>query len=590
MKKTLVIILLMIVNVMLFADARNGIRENKALEDGSTQSRGFNPVVIYGTNSVALDTTRKIPGLVSWWDYATNGQNQHQIVVLGDTVIAAVQYIDSSNAATSAGRTMLYQVSYDGGLTWLSDAVQIAPLPLGGAYPDIVPVVLGGNRTAVFTGRQFSPGSRGFAGVDVLLGAGSVTSTLVPVVGADYFSCWLSSSKIGGVYQSGDTLFFRKFDYTNNTYDARQLLALPTVDIDANGRKTVASSTDGQNVFAMWYKSTTGLEALNGKFSTDGGTTFGSTVTVMPSTLIVNGDQITPWFGMDVAYKPNSNTVSAVFCTQPGDLSGAAQGWKVMYWSPSINGGTPVLIADRTNTPILADTGYINNSFSSIQVGMTGLSHPTVAYSDDGNTIYCVFSGIQKDTSSYGYFFNDLYSSYSTNAGANWSAPVKLSMCTADGDEIYPTLSKTGNTSSSFGLLYFNSSFPGSASFTNTTTPRSRNYTMYTRINPTTGGQIPIGITTVSNQVPSKYSLKQNYPNPFNPSTNIRFELKSASVVNIKVFDIAGREVAQLVKGENVQAGIHEVKFDASRLASGVYFYKLETPDFTETKKMMLIK
>ncbi|MBL8017008.1 MAG: T9SS type A sorting domain-containing protein, partial [Ignavibacteria bacterium] len=51
-----------------------------------------------------------------------------------------------------------------------------------------------------------------------------------------------------------------------------------------------------------------------------------------------------------------------------------------------------------------------------------------------------------------------------------------------------------------------------------------------------------------------------------------------------------GREVAQLVKGENVQAGIHEVKFDASKLASGVYFYKLETPDFTETKKMMLVK
>ncbi len=588
MKKSLSVVLLVLLNFAVFADGHKAMRENKALENGTTQLDN-NAVITYGY-SLALDTVRRIPGLTTWWDYATNGQNQHQIAVLGDTVIAAVQYIDSSNAATSSGRTMLYQVSYDGGLTWLSDPVSIASLPLGGAYPDVIPVIVSGNRTIVVSGRQFSGGSRGFAGVDVLLGAGSLTNTLVPAPGADYFSCWLSSTQIGGVYQSGDTLFFRKFNYTNNTYDNRQLLALPTAEIDANGRKMIASSTNGQNVCAVWYKSTAGTEALNSKFSSDGGTTWGTVTTVMPATLTVGSDQIAPWFGMDLAYKPGTSTVSVVFCSQPAGSTGAAQGWKIMYWSPGINGGTPVKIADWLNTPVLSDTAFVNNSASSIQVGMTGLSHPTVAYSNDGSIIYCVFSGIQRDTSSYGYFFNDLYSSYSSNGGANWSAPVKLGLSANDGDEIYPTLSKTGNTNTSFGLLYFNSGFPGSASFTNTTTPRSRNYTMYTRINPTTGGSIPIGINTISNEVPNGFSLKQNYPNPFNPTTKIRFELKGNSKVKLSVFDITGRVVSTLVNNENIQAGIHEVNFDAGNLASGVYFYSIETPDFKDTKKMMLIK
>ncbi|NOS84408.1 MAG: T9SS type A sorting domain-containing protein [Ignavibacteria bacterium] len=589
MKKSFVIILLILVNIAILADGRKALRENKALEDGTVSVNNKSTAVIYGS-TFAIDTTRRVPGLVNWWDYATNGQNQHAVVVLGDTVIVAVQITDSANAQVSAGRTMQYQVSYDGGLTWLSDPVLIASLPLGGAYPDVIPVMVGGSRTVVVSGRQFSPTSRGFSGVDVILGAGSVTSTLVPAPGSDYFSCWLSSTQIGGVYQSGDTLFFRKFNYVTNTYDARQLIALPSAEIDANGRKVVASSTNGQNVFAMWYKSTAGVEALSGRFSTDGGTTFGAIQTVMPSLLTVGSDQVTPWFGMDLAYKPGTSTVSAVFCTQPGGTTGAAQGWKIMYWSPSINGGTPVKIADWLNTPVLADTGFVNNSSSLIQVGMTGMSHPTVAYSADGSVIYCVFTGIQRDTTSYGFFFNDMYSSYSTNDGASWSAPVKLSMCTTDGDEIYPTLSRTGNTNTSFGLLYFNSSFPGSSSFNQTTTPTSKNYPIYTRVNPTTGGQLAIGINTISTEIPASFTLKQNYPNPFNPSTTIRFELKSNSVVTLKVFDVTGREITKVINGENIQAGIHEVNFDAGKLASGVYFYSLETPDFKDTKKMMLIK
>jgi hypothetical protein len=89
--------------------------------------------------------------------------------------------------------------------------------------------------------------------------------------------------------------------------------------------------------------------------------------------------------------------------------------------------------------------------------------------------------------------------------------------------------------------------------------------------------------------LPQEFQLQQNYPNPFNPSTSITFALPHAANVTLKVFDVLGREVAMLVNGY-MTAGAHEVRFDASHLSSGVYLYTLTTGDFTQTKKMSLVK
>ncbi|MEO8513435.1 MAG: YCF48-related protein [Ignavibacteria bacterium] len=102
------------------------------------------------------------------------------------------------------------------------------------------------------------------------------------------------------------------------------------------------------------------------------------------------------------------------------------------------------------------------------------------------------------------------------------------------------------------------------------------------------------GITTVqpiSSEIPKQFSLSQNYPNPFNPTTKIRFDIRgnSATQTFLSVYDILGREVATLVN-EELKPGTYEVNWDGSNIVSGVYFYKLSTPDFTATKKMMLIK
>jgi hypothetical protein len=90
-------------------------------------------------------------------------------------------------------------------------------------------------------------------------------------------------------------------------------------------------------------------------------------------------------------------------------------------------------------------------------------------------------------------------------------------------------------------------------------------------------------------ELPEQVVLAQNYPNPFNPSTTIKYELPKASQVILSVFDMLGRQVSVLVN-ERRDAGVHEVKFDGSNLASGVYFYRLQAGDFVQSKKLMLLK
>lgn len=102
----------------------------------------------------------------------------------------------------------------------------------------------------------------------------------------------------------------------------------------------------------------------------------------------------------------------------------------------------------------------------------------------------------------------------------------------------------------------------------------------------TTGGTVSIGNNS---QLVDKYSLSQNYPNPFNPETKIQFSIPKNGVVKIIVYDLLGREVKELVN-EFKQQGSYDVSFNAASLASGIYFYKLITDNFIETKKMILTK
>ncbi|HRJ05823.1 MAG TPA: T9SS type A sorting domain-containing protein, partial [Ignavibacteria bacterium] len=98
-----------------------------------------------------------------------------------------------------------------------------------------------------------------------------------------------------------------------------------------------------------------------------------------------------------------------------------------------------------------------------------------------------------------------------------------------------------------------------------------------------------LGIQPVTGEIPLNYSLQQNYPNPFNPVTNIKFSIPEAGFVKLVVFDVTGKVVSTLIS-QSMKAGNYVADFDASSLTSGVYFYKLTSGSYINTKRMILVK
>ncbi len=97
------------------------------------------------------------------------------------------------------------------------------------------------------------------------------------------------------------------------------------------------------------------------------------------------------------------------------------------------------------------------------------------------------------------------------------------------------------------------------------------------------------GITPISTEIPASFNLEQNYPNPFNPVTKIKFDISKSGFTKLYVYDIIGREISILVS-EDLIVGKYEVDWNASAYPSGTYFYKLESGNFSEVKKMILVK
>jgi hypothetical protein len=104
----------------------------------------------------------------------------------------------------------------------------------------------------------------------------------------------------------------------------------------------------------------------------------------------------------------------------------------------------------------------------------------------------------------------------------------------------------------------------------------------------------PVAVQNNKNTIPSRFELMQNYPNPFNPETKIRFSVpanrkQEMTDVKIIIYDILGRQITALVN-ESLKPGSYEIGWNAANHSSGIYYYKLVTKDFTDTKKMVLVK
>lgn len=152
---------------------------------------------------------------------------------------------------------------------------------------------------------------------------------------------------------------------------------------------------------------------------------------------------------------------------------------------------------------------------------------------------------------SYGFIL------YTSNGGINWSTQLMANQATCQA--LYMVNQNTGFTTGANGKIF-----------------------------KTTNGGISF-VNPISTEIPNQFSLSQNYPNPFNPGTKIQFALPKSSFAKLVVFDALGKEVETLVN-QQLTAGTYESDWPADNFSSGVYYYKLFAGDFTETKKMILIK
>jgi hypothetical protein len=224
---------------------------------------------------------------------------------------------------------------------------------------------------------------------------------------------------------------------------------------------------------------------------------------------------------------------------------------------------------------------YQNNSVSdnmqNVKIWMMETPQSTLPTGNwDSTGMSLVYSGNVQTMSSPGWLEINLTTPFSHTAGNNL-----MISCTRDFQQYITSYPQFAYTSTPTYLSRRNRSdtqYPVSLTQSFLRGNIQIEYTTATGIE----GNLTLG-------VPNVYTLGQNYPNPFNPSTKINFGIPRSGLVTIKVYDLLGKEIATLINEEK-QAGYYDIEFNASHLASGAYFYRIQSNDFVETRRMMLIK
>jgi hypothetical protein len=286
-------------------------------------------------------------------------------------------------------------------------------------------------------------------------------------------------------------------------------------------------------------------------------------------------DSLGAGWDIDAAYDYNDN-LHLVWYSRWETTAG------IYYWTHlyhyDVSSGTITQIAETDslwpNTG--CDFGNYSWHFQKMSIGVHTSTNAVYVVYTDFDTSDCALSG---------YANGDIYMHYSSNNGATWSPKVNLTNSQTpaclpgdcDSDNWASMAEKVDNY---LHIFYVNDKDAGAI-------PQSQgsvtdNPMLYYRyLN-------PVGIEE-SGTIPDKFALSQNYPNPFNAQTMISFALPKASQVTIGIHDVLGRKVATLLDKE-MPAGFHQVAWDASNQPSGIYFYKIQAGEFTDTRKMLMVK
>lgn len=465
---------------------------------------------------------------------------------------------------------------------------------------------------------------------------GNICSQWLPDVrvtndSARSFTCFNNAKAVGASGSYVHIVWFdertvnREIFYKRSTNYGSTFGADIRLTDNAGASEDPCIAVSGSTVHVLWKDVRNGNYEIYYKRSTDNGTTWGNEVRITND----------PQFSLNPSIAASGNTVVAVWddyrfnnaeimykrSTDGGNTwegetrltnndfasifpSVACQGQNVyvawhdtrdanyeIYFKNSTDGGTTWSADTRlTNAAGVSDDACISVSGSSVHVSWKD--------SRDGNV--------------------EIYYKRSTNGGTTWGSDLRLS--TTSGQSWYASIAAFGdnvhvvfNDYTGPGHLYYCRSTNGGESFTSavlsshmlgefraslitldssvhmawtdTRDQGALHEEIYYKRNPTG----LIGVQNISSEIPREFYISQNYPNPFNPVTNIEFALSKSSYVKLIIYDVLGREVEKLVD-KKLNAGIYKADWNASGFQSGVYFYKLQTEAFSETKKMILVK
>lgn len=300
-------------------------------------------------------------------------------------------------------------------------------------------------------------------------------------------------------------------------------------------------------------------------------------------------DSLAAFRGLSIVYKGNTPCVSFETVKQDPTSGSYFQKApaKIMFWASDLPGSDPtrsITIASKLNVPIPVPDSIMTG----VNDQLGSLSRPVIGVTSDNNTLMIVFQaftnkwgGIAPDTTNY----KALYITKATN-NYNFSQPYKFTPDTPLKDWSYPSISISNNSNAQniiANVVALRDSIPGTYVNANNN-GQSVAQLYYIKLNTTH----TIGIGNES-EIANVYSLSQNFPNPFNPSTNIKYQIPKDGYVKLAVYDLLGREVDLLVN-EKQASGKYETVWNGSHFSSGVYFYKIKTNEYTETKRMLLIK
>jgi hypothetical protein len=483
------------------------------------------------------------------WGRVINGQNDEALVVM------------------HGGAIWLWQDAMEAGYSF--NTVLSITDPLGPVFPGIARQ--GDN--VVFLGQL---DNANWTGGDTIL------------VSRDYMASWTGYNifpEEPQVTDYGPGEMWPTFDPTDATGNTwRVVYGPPNKTATPNGSINLATTTDFGASFTtemIWDDDSVVVQGSN-----------------EAQYIIENFNQLNSMYTQDGVYHIVFGAVQGIIDTT---TSTAIDMFPILYWNDRdrqmIELTTPEI--SRPVNPGVKDTladyrpgNGIGNAYPILSEGPNPGEVVCVwqQWEDDGSGHPVMCAQASGGNSTNGVFATDIWGSYSSDGGATWSTPFFVAGTPAESD-VYPNLPDQFLWNATLDSIYLDvlwmDDVNGGVSLTNFGyyTEFNEAIWMYDRV------AIPQFVNSIGDDdnLVSRYSLAQNYPNPFNPTTTISFEIQKTENVMIEVFNTLGEKVATVLN-DRMTAGPHEITFDASNLASGVYVYRMTAGDVNFSKKMMLLK